>query len=196
MSNMQNEQKHNPFQRKSYPNNRSDGPRGGYRGGGGYRGDQRSGYQSWKKPEPPKEKVLGPEDFPALPTATLSSKQVPDKNSWTKPETSMAERMKEQIENEEAAKLRGQVNRDEEEEDKLDVIPLSNWMRGKYLAKKRAEDLKRREMEAEEENYRWQISPEMVREPDEVFEEPEGDEPSDEEQEEMYVEDTEEHRRE
>ena len=119
----------------------------------------------------PKEKVLTPDDFPALPTAPQSSKRVPDKNSWTKPETSMAERMKEQIQEDEETRLRCQV---EEEEEKLDVIPLSSWMRGKYLAKKRDEEVKKREMEEEEENYRWQISKQMIPDPPEPEMEAEG----------------------
>lgn len=189
-SKMQTEQKYNPFQRNN-SNNRSDGPRGSYRGRGGYQGDRRGGYQSWKnqtvKPEPPKEKVLTADDFPALPTVALSTKRVADKNSWEKAETSMAERMKEQLEKEEQARLRGQV--EEDKEDKLDVIPLSNWMRNKYLAKKRAEEEKRRDIEAEEENYRWQISPEIVPDEDEA-EMPEMEEGEEDEQQEYVVEES------
>ena len=179
---MQTQNKYNPFQRNN-SNNRSDGPRGEHRGNG-HRGGYRGGYHSWKnqtvQPEPPKEKVLTADDFPALPTATLSIKRVPDKNSWEKTETSMAQRMKEQIEQEEQNRIRIAI---EEKEEKLDVIPLSSWMRSKYLAKKRAEVEKKREIEAEEENYQWQISPEMVREEEEV-EMPELGE--DEEEEERY----------
>ena len=113
---------------------------------------------------PPKEKVLTPDDFPSLPTAPMKAKQVPDKSSWSKPETSLAEQMKEQIRKEEEARLRGQP---EEEEEKLDVIPLSSWLRGKHLAKKREEEMKKREMEEEEENYRWQISRKMIPDPPE-----------------------------
>jgi hypothetical protein len=65
---------------------------------------------------------------------------------------------------------------EEDEEEKLDVIPLSSWMRGKYLAKKREEEMKKREIEEEEENYRWQISPEMIPEPPETEMEDYGDE--------------------
>jgi hypothetical protein len=157
---MQSEQKYNPFQR-NYSNNRSDGPRGRYQG------ERRGGYQSWKNPtvQPPKEKVLTADDFPALPTAISNTKRVADKNSWEKPDMSMAERMKEQLEKEEENRLKVKL---EEKEEKLDVIPLSSWMHNKYIAKKRAEEEKRREMEAEEANYRWQISPEIEQEYDEV----------------------------
>ena len=155
---MQQRENNNSFQRKrNSPRNKPDGPRGG--------------YHSWKnqKVAPvesvsvPKEKVLGPEDFPALPTGPQTSKRVPDHNSWTKPETSLAERVKEQIAKEEA-RLQGQVV---EEEEKLDVIPLSTWMRAKYLAKKREEEMMKREEEEEEETYRWQISRKMIPDPPE-----------------------------
>jgi hypothetical protein len=116
------------------------------------------GYRDWKNksaaPVPPKEKVLVPEDFPALPSvATLSMKP---KSAWSKPETTLAERMKEIQEAEEARKANGIPEK--EEEDEVVAIPLSNWLRDKYLAKKREEQMKQKEMEEEEANYRWQMS--------------------------------------
>jgi hypothetical protein len=78
------------------------------------------------------------------------------KSAWSKPETTLAERMKEIQEAEEARKANGIPEK--EEEDEVVAIPLSNWLRDKYLAKKREEDMKRREMEEEEANYRWQMS--------------------------------------
>lgn len=122
------------------------------------------GYQRWKHtqppPAPPKEKVLGPEDFPALPSAAPTTRHIPDSSAWSKPEVTIADKMKEIQEKEEEAKRTGR-SLIEKEEDKIDVIPLSAWMRAKYLAKKREEDERRREIEAEEENYRWQISKAM-----------------------------------
>lgn len=41
------------------------------------------------------------------------------------------------------------------------VVPLSDWVRSAHLAKKQEEEWKRREWEAEEANYRWQISSQM-----------------------------------
>ena len=41
------------------------------------------------------------------------------------------------------------------------MVPLSDWVRTAHLAKKKEEEWNRREMEAEEANYRWQISREM-----------------------------------
>lgn len=117
------------------------------------------GYKDWKNKSvatlPPKEKVLVPEDFPALP----SIPSIKPKNTWSKPEVSMAERMKEIVEEQERARIRGVAEK--EEEDEIVVIPLSNWLRNKYLAKKQEEAIKQRELEEEEENYRWQISPAM-----------------------------------
>ena len=134
---------YNPFQR----NNRSNNPSSGG-----------AGYHSWKNkqsvPEPPKEKVLVPEDFPALPSVTLSMKP---KTAWSKPETSLADHMKELAEKERVAKEMGR-SLNEPEEEKIDVIPLSSWLRSKHLAKQRDEHLKHMEMEAEEANYRWQMS--------------------------------------
>jgi hypothetical protein len=96
--------------------------------------------------------VLGPEDFPALPTTSAKPKTV-----WVKPEVSLAEKVREVQEKEDEAKRMGR-SLEEKEEDMIEVIPLSAWMRSKYLAKKREEDERVREMEAEEENYRWQMS--------------------------------------
>lgn len=121
------------------------------------------GYQKWKHtqpPAPPKEKVLVPEDFPSLPSIPASTKHVPNKTAWTKPEVTLADKMKEIQEREEEARRTGR-SLEEKEEDKIDVIPLSAWMRSKYLAKKREDDQRRREIEIEEENYRWQISKRM-----------------------------------
>jgi hypothetical protein len=131
----------NPFQRNNRPN---------------YRSNDSAGYQSWKHkpaPQPPKEKVLGPEDFPSLPSISTPK----PKAAWSKPEVTLAEKVREVQEKEEEAKRSGR-NLDEKEEDKIDVIPLSAWMRSKYLAKQREENDRRREIEEEEENYRWQIS--------------------------------------
>ena len=121
---------------------------------------QDGGYQRWKHtapPQPPKEKVLGPDDFPALPSAAPTTRHIPDTSAWSKPDTNIADKMKEIQEKEDEAKRLGRTL-EEKEEEKIDVIPLSAWMRSKYLARKREEDERRREIEAEEENYRWQIS--------------------------------------
>lgn len=172
------QQNNNPFQRNNRsrypPNNRSDGSRG---------------YQTWKTqkvaPEPPKEKVLTVDDFPALLSGVPTAKHIPDKSSWAKSEETMAEKMKERIAEEEARKNRPHQD---EEDVEVWVIPLSgakpywrreqaspesggqqqfpstsDWMRGKYLAQKRIDDAQKVEMEAVEENYRWQISQEMIR---------------------------------
>lgn len=153
----------NPFHRNNRSNHRND----------------TAGYQSWKHkqaPLPPKEKVLGPEDFPALPSISAS---LNPKAAWSKPEVTLAEKVKEIQEKEEEARRTGR-NLNEEEEDKVDIIPLSAWMRSKYLAKKREEDERRREIEIEEENYRWQISkamfppkpePEMPEYDEEIYDE-------------------------
>jgi hypothetical protein len=138
----------NPFQRNNRSNNypRSNGP---------------SGYSSWKNKSaqaqaPPKEKVLTADDFPALP----SSAPAKPKGAWgSTSDTTLADRVKDVIAKEEEAKARGY--KEEEKEEELDVIPLSSWMREKYLAKKREEAMKRREDEEYEANYRWQISPKM-----------------------------------
>ena len=131
----------NPFQRNNRsryppPNNRSDGSRG---------------YQTWKTqkvaPEPPKEKVLTVDDFPALLSGVPTAKHIPDKSSWAKSEETMAEKMKASPES------GGQQQ----------FPSTSDWMRGKYLAQKRIDDAQKVEMEAVEENYRWQISQEMIR---------------------------------
>lgn len=144
----------NPFQRENRNANRSDG--------GGYKDWKNRGsqpYNAYAPPPAPKEKVLTADDFPALTTAVPVAKRVADTNTWIKPDTTIAERMKERIENEEMNR-----NRIVEtpEDEKFDVIPLSSWMRSKYLANKREEDRKRREAEDYEAEYRWQLSKAMI----------------------------------
>lgn len=134
---------YNPFQKQNNRNNyRSDGP---------------SGYGAWKNKaavaSQPKEKVLTAADFPSLPGA----KPV---NTKEMPETSMAARMKEVLEEEEEQKRLRQLK--EKDDFELHVIPLSSWMHSKYLAEKKERERKRREIEEEEENYRWQISRDMT----------------------------------
>lgn len=177
-NNNNNNESRNPFQRNGRSNGYSNG-------------NNRGGYNDWKRggsvpysaygsaPVKPKEKVLTADDFPALPTATASAKHIPDKNVWgskdTKatpkpkdddsdsdseaPPTTLADRVKEVIAKEEEARLRGVPEKEKEED--LYVIPISNWLRSKHLAKEREEEMKRREWEAEEANYRWQISRQM-----------------------------------
>lgn len=165
----------NPFQR----NGRSNGYN-----------NNRGGYKDWKKggsapysaygpPPPPKEKVLTAEDFPSLPGgAPTQAKGVwgltppakpavkpkeDDSDSDDDPAThpmTLADKMKEILAKEEEARLRGLAEKEEEEEE-FYVIPLSNWLRSKHLAKKREEEMKQREAEEEEANYRWQISRQM-----------------------------------
>lgn len=122
-----------------------------------YRSEGSGGYGAWKNKaaaaSQPKEKVLTAADFPSLPGA----KPV---NTKEMPETNMAARMKEVLEEEEEQKRLRKLK--EKDDFELHVIPLSSWMRSKYLAEKREQERKRREIEEEEENYRWQISRDMT----------------------------------
>jgi hypothetical protein len=145
--NTSNSSSYNPFQKQ---NNRNQ-----------YRSEGSGGYGAWKNKtaaaSQPKEKVLTAADFPLLPGATPGAKPV---NTKEMPETSMAARMKEVLEEEEEQKRLRQLK--EKDDFELHVIPLSSWMHSKYLAEKRERERKRREIEEEEENYRWQISRDMT----------------------------------
>lgn len=142
----------NPFQRQ---NRRNDYPRA----------DSSGGYGAWKNrtagpPQPPKEKVLTADDFPAL----ASSSAPKPKTAWSAPETTIADRVKDAIVKEEERKERGRLEAEvESEHGELYVIPISSWIRNSYLVKRQAEERKRREAEEEEANYRWQISKDIVR---------------------------------
>jgi hypothetical protein len=110
--------------------------------------------------------VLTADDFPALPglgaakpKGVWAKKQKDDDDTDSVNDVTLADRVKEVIAKEEAARARGHP--EEENDEPLYVIPISDWIRKSYLAKKRQEEMKRRAWEEEEANYRWQISPEM-----------------------------------
>jgi hypothetical protein len=132
----------NPFQRNNHQSKR---------GPGGYQN-----YKQWKTgtPEAPKEKVLTSTDFPALPGAAKP------KATNNTDDVSLADRVKDVMLKEEEARARGR-SLQEKPEEKFDVIPLSKWMRDRRLAKQQAEERKKQELEEEEANYRWQMSPQM-----------------------------------
>ena len=165
----------NPFQRNGKSNGYSNN-RGGYSQGGGYKDWKKGGsapYTAYGTPPPPKEKVLTADDFPSLPGAAPTQakgvwglkqpakpKEDDSDSESEAPVVTLADRMKEVIAKEEEARLRGLAEKEEEED--LYVIPLSNWLRSKHLAKKHEEEMKKREYEAYEANYRWQIDPRMI----------------------------------
>ena len=155
------------------------------------RGNNGGGYKDWRNRgsgpynpnpyapvAPPPPKVLTADDFPALPTSFPSAKRVPDTNSWMKPEVTatwasgaasddtgravtVAERVKEKLEEDAERAASGRLVEPEDEE-KFDILPLSSWMRSKHLAKKNEEIMKQREADEYEANYRWQISRAMI----------------------------------
>lgn len=160
----------NPFQRQNRNQYRSDGP---------------SGYGTWKSRTPvqPKEKVLTAADFPSLPTEHVKSK-----TTWEKPETTLADRMKELNEEDErkrceareknegvefyaiplsswkhSPEAKGEVRKVVIQKESFEptVVPLSSWLHSKHANERHMEMRKRQQMDEEEENYRWQISRDM-----------------------------------
>lgn len=161
----------NTFSMNRKSNSKSDGPahttntRPNYKRSPNTSRDNRNPYHKNRsqpryqpQPLPPKEKVLGPEDFPALPSLA-TSKHVAAKSAWTKPEVSLADKMREIQEKEEEARRLGITSK---EEDAIDVVPLTAWRLSQHRAKKREEEERRQEIEEEEEQYRWQISGQMI----------------------------------
>lgn len=161
MNRHENNMERGPFQRNGRSNNNRTNT---------------NGYQSWKSRggDPynksmvtkPKEKVLTADDFPALPSlgaakpkGVWAQKEKNDKDTDSVNDITLADRVKEVMAKEEAAQARGRV--EEENDESLYAIPISDWIRKSYLAKKHQEEMKRRAYEEEEDNYRWQMSTEM-----------------------------------
>jgi hypothetical protein len=126
-----------------------------------------------------KQKVLVPEDFPSLITAVNKEKA---KTVWQTAETSLAETVKDHLEND-TVPVRKTVKMVEdfyaipldpkkekrivykeyiEEEELPPMIPLSAIYHRRNLLMKRMELLKKREIEEEEAAYRWQMSKRMI----------------------------------
>ena len=204
-----NQEQRNPFQRNGRSNNSRNNRSNG---SGGYQSWKQKGgdpYNRYSKPleTKPKEKVLTADDFPALPglgaakpKGVWGQKQKDDDDTDSVNDVTLADRVKEVIAKEEAARARGHLEEENNEplysipipdwirnsyqnkrqqEQRMrfatteefreetvshlpvTVVPLSDWIRKSHLAKKQEEEWKRRAWEAEEANYRWQISPEM-----------------------------------
>ena len=104
-------------------------------------------------------------DFPILVTSVKNTSSVPSTPS-------LAARLAIAIKNdEEQILLKKQLENKEKEKQKDDnyihVLPMSQYGRVKYLAEKRIKDEKKKEAEAYEHEYQWQISREISRD---VFE--------------------------
>ena len=104
-------------------------------------------------------------DFPILVTSVKNTSSVPSTPS-------LAARLAIAIKNdEEQILLKKQLDNKEKEKQKDDnyihVLPMSQYGRVKYLAEKRIKDEKKKEAEAYEHEYQWQISREISRD---VFE--------------------------
>lgn len=156
----------NPFQRNH--NRRSNGSRG-------------NSYHDWKNKtsEPaPKQKVLVPEDFPSLAAAPVKEKA---KTVWQTAETSLAETVKDHLENDtlpvkktvkmvedfyaiplDPKKEKRILYKEYVEEEQPPMIPLSAIYHRRNLRLKHLECIKKREMEEEEAAYRWQMSKRMI----------------------------------
>jgi len=154
----------NPFQRN---HRRSNGSRGNY-----------SDWKNKTVEATAKQKVLGPEDFPSLATAPTKEKT---KTVWQTAETSLAETVKDHLENDtvpvkkstrmvedfyaiplDPKKEKRVVYKEYVEEELPPMIPLSAIYHRKNLRLKHLEYIKKREMEAEEAAYRWQMSKRMI----------------------------------
>lgn len=152
----------NPFQR-TY---RSNGSRGN--------------YNDWKNKtaEIPKQKILGPEDFPSL-IATNTKEKI--KTIWQTSESNLAESVKEHLENDtlpvkksvnlvedfyalplNAKNQKRVIYKEKVEEELPPIISIMPYLRKKLIKEKYRELLKRREIEEEEAAYRWQISKRMI----------------------------------
>ena len=104
-------------------------------------------------------------DFPILVTSVKNTSSVPSTPS-------LAARLAIAIKNdEEQILLKKQLENKEKEKQKDDnyihVLPMSQYGRVKYLAEKRIKEEKKKEAEAYEHEYQWQISREISRD---VFE--------------------------
>ena len=104
-------------------------------------------------------------DFPILVTSVKNTSSVPSTPS-------LAARLAIAIKNdEEQILLKKQLDNKEKEKQKDDnyihVLPMSQYGRVKYLAEKRIKEEKKKEAEAYEHEYQWQISREISRD---VFE--------------------------
>ena len=104
-------------------------------------------------------------DFPILVTSVKNTSSVPSTPS-------LAARLAIAIKNdEEQILLKKQLENKEKEKQKDDnyihVLPMSQYGRVKYLAEKRIKEEKKKESEAYEHEYQWQISREISRD---VFE--------------------------
>jgi hypothetical protein len=129
---------------------------------------QTTSYTSWrqsKEKEKNKETPLSltSNDFPPLVTTVKNTVQAGP---------SLAARLAVAIKNdEEQVLVKRQLENKEKQkqrEDNFDhILPMSQYARVRFLAEKRFKEEKKKEIEAEEHEYQWQISREMSRE---VFE--------------------------
>ena len=152
----------NPFQR-TY---RSNGSRGN--------------YNDWKNKtaEIPKQKILGPEDFPSLIATNTKEKT---KTVWQTSESNLAESVKEHLENDtlpvkktvilvedfyalplNTKNQKRVIYKEKVEEELPPIISIMPYLRKKLIKEKYRELLKRREIEEEEAAYRWQMSKRMI----------------------------------
>lgn len=123
---------------------------------------QQNGYQSWKRkedvPVKPKEVNLSStEDFPTL---SGSTNVVVKPNPLSQSTTSLAERLKVVIQQEEEAATQRRYQKDtDRKEDTYISLNLSNHWQRKQLEKKEAYEAKQREIEEEERQYRRNMDP-------------------------------------
>ena len=116
---------------------------------------------------------------------SLPTGEVKAKTTWEKPETTLADRMKELNEEDErkrceareknegvefyaiplsswkhSLEAKGEVRKIVLQMESFEptVVPLSSWLQSKHTNERNLEMRKRQQMDEEEENYRWQIS--------------------------------------
>lgn len=99
-----------------------------------------------------KDVPLRPEDFPALGKA----KTAPKKSAWETPDFSLADRVKEAMYKEDEMMMKTKVK--QEEEQIAMNLPLSMLLRKKAEKQKIQNQMKKRIMDEEDDNYRWQVS--------------------------------------
>lgn len=127
---------------------------------------QTSSRVNWRQDKAnPKVMPLTANDFPTLVTTVKNTPSAPSAPS-------LAARLAIAIKNdEEQILVKKQLEHKEKEKQKEDnyihILPMSQYGRVKYLAEKRFKEEKKKEIEADEHEYQWQISREISRD---VFE--------------------------
>lgn len=158
----------NPFHRDS----RSNGSR--------HNNNRTHGYNDWKNKTvaEPKQRVLGPEDFPSLAPTTVKEK---GKTVWQTSDTTLAESVKDHLENDtvptkkvehlvedfyvlplDPKKEKRVLYKEKVDEEIPPFLSPGPYILKKKLREKYRDILKKREIEAEEAAYRWQMSKRMI----------------------------------